>query len=164
MSDVLVKCAWCDGKGTQPGDPEGAPIEDCQRCAGSGKRPMKMDAYYYGFCFTGVREIDVILSAVACAGKAYHHTESWNDECSPYHELHRGSTPADWIQNAASDAAVALTALLTETRTKALSENEAEIARLREALNVAEVLYGGLMADDARAMIRAALKAEGGEI
>lgn len=34
---------------------------------------------------------------------------------------------------------------------------EAENARLKEALTVAETLYGGLMADDARALIRAAL-------
>lgn len=40
---------------------------------------LRMNAYYFGFNPTGVREIDEILSAVACAGKAYHHTESWND-------------------------------------------------------------------------------------
>ena len=40
---------------------------------------LRMDAYYFGFSATGVREIDEILSAVACAGKAYHHTERWND-------------------------------------------------------------------------------------
>lgn len=65
---------------------------------------MRMDAYYYGFDPTGVPEIDKILSAVACAGKAFHHTNAWNDEASPY-PYHQGSTPRDWIQNAANEAA-----------------------------------------------------------
>lgn len=63
-----------------------------------------MDAYYYSFDKTGVPEIDRILSAVACAGKACHHTEGWNDESTPY-PGHDGETPAEWIQNAANDAA-----------------------------------------------------------
>lgn len=40
---------------------------------------LRMFAYYYSFTPTGVREIDEILSAVACAGKSYHHTENWSD-------------------------------------------------------------------------------------
>jgi hypothetical protein len=67
---------------------------------------MRMDAYYYGFTPTGVPEIDKILSAVACAGKAYHHTDSWNDEAE--YEPHQGKTPVEWIQNAANEAAAAL--------------------------------------------------------
>jgi hypothetical protein len=65
---------------------------------------LRMDAYYYGFTPTGVREIDLILSAVACAGKSYHHTEDWNDDGSapPYLE---GNSPVEWIQNAANKAA-----------------------------------------------------------
>ena len=59
-----------------------------------------MDAYYFGFSKTGVLEIDQILSAVACAGKAYHHTEDWND--CPYDD---NTSPVDWIQDAANDAA-----------------------------------------------------------
>jgi len=66
-----------------------------------------MDAYYYSFEPTGVKEIDRILSAVACAGKAYHHTDSWHE--SPYNgeapEGHVGRFPVEWIQNAANDAA-----------------------------------------------------------
>jgi hypothetical protein len=63
-----------------------------------------MDAYYYSFEPTGVTEIDRILSAVACAGKTYHHTEAWQDDCyAP--EGHTGSNPIQWIQNAANDAA-----------------------------------------------------------
>ena len=43
---------------------------------------LKMRAYYYGFSETGVRVIDEILSAIAWAGKGFHHTESWADnEC-----------------------------------------------------------------------------------
>lgn len=40
---------------------------------------LRMNAYYYSFAPTGVRAIDEILSAVAVAGKAYHHTEYWSD-------------------------------------------------------------------------------------
>ncbi|WP_205042161.1 DUF1778 domain-containing protein [Rhodoligotrophos defluvii] len=72
------------------------------------ERPMRMDAYYYGFTSTGVQAIDRILSAVACAGKAYHHTGDWTDETAPYEPFFRGACPVDWIQNAAYDAATAL--------------------------------------------------------
>lgn len=67
---------------------------------------MRMNAYYYAFEPTGDAAIDRILSAVACAGKAYHHTDSWGEKCDPY-EGHVGDTPIDWIQNAANDAAKA---------------------------------------------------------
>lgn len=67
---------------------------------------LRMNAYYYSFASTGVPEIDKILSAVACAGKAYHHTDCWHDECEwPPHE---GNTPVLWIQNAANAAAEAM--------------------------------------------------------
>lgn len=42
--------------------------------------PLRMDAYYYGFELTGVGIIDRILSAVASAGKAFHHTDDWTDD------------------------------------------------------------------------------------
>lgn len=70
-----------------------------------------MDAYYYGFYETGVKEIDLILSAIACAGKAFHSTENWTDYLygkpskSPYNDKLIGETPVDWIQNAAKNAA-----------------------------------------------------------
>ncbi len=67
---------------------------------------LRMGAYYYGFTATGVIEIDRILSAVACAGKAFHHTDDWNDKCAGHG--HTGETPVEWIQNAANDAAAAL--------------------------------------------------------
>lgn len=65
---------------------------------------LRMDAYYYGFTETGVPEIDRILSAVACAGKAFHHTSEWCEDASAY-KGHEGMCPLDWIQNAANDAA-----------------------------------------------------------
>lgn len=67
-------------------------------------RDWRMDAYYYGFTPTGVKEIDRIISAVACAGKCFHHTADWRTNTEPYPHL-RGEDPAEWIQNAANDAA-----------------------------------------------------------
>ena len=68
---------------------------------------MRMNAYYFSFDRTGDEDIDRILSAVACAGKAFHHTDSWNEEAydGSAPEPHRGRTPVEWIQNAANDAA-----------------------------------------------------------
>jgi hypothetical protein len=65
---------------------------------------LRMNAYYYAFAFTGVFEIDRILSAVACAGKSFHMTADWGDDAEPWPHL-RGNCAADWIQNAADDAA-----------------------------------------------------------
>ena len=67
----------------------------------SGRR---MDGYYIGFESTGNVHIDKILGAVACAGKAYHHTDCWGDETRPYDD-HTGRDPNEWIQNAANEAA-----------------------------------------------------------
>lgn len=74
---------------------------------------MRMDAYYYNFSPTGVPEIDKILSAVACAGKAFHNTSEWNAEAygGDAPEPHRGTTPVEWIQNAANEAAQDIRAL-----------------------------------------------------
>lgn len=70
---------------------------------------MRIDAYYYGFQPTGVEAIDRILSAVASAGKSYHHTEDWNEAGAGKEPHLRGDTPIDWIQNAANDAAAFVT-------------------------------------------------------
>jgi len=67
---------------------------------------LRMSAYYYGFTATGIPNIDRILSAVACAGKAFHHTEDWHQKAEPFRG-HAGSNPIEWIQNAANDAAKA---------------------------------------------------------
>ena len=72
------------------------------------KNKLRMDAYYYSFTETGNPEIDKILSAVACAGKAFHHTDQWNDE-NEFVTGHEGATPVEWIQNAANEAAYKLT-------------------------------------------------------
>jgi hypothetical protein len=69
---------------------------------------VRLDAYYYSFNETGVPAVDKVLSAVACAGKAFHHTDSWRDDVDfpeSYAEHLRGRCPMEWIQNAAIDAA-----------------------------------------------------------
>ena len=78
----------------------------------------RMEAYYYSFDSTGCDPVDKILGAVACAGKAYHHTDDWYEHASPRDD-HTGGTPIDWIQNAAVEAAEEfkrLRAELTEWR------------------------------------------------
>lgn len=81
----------------------------------------RMDAYCYGFDPTGIEEIDAILSAVASAGKAYHHAESWNDD-------DYGPSPASIIQAVADLAATALSA------------KDAELAKAREALEGSRII------------------------
>jgi hypothetical protein len=76
---------------------------------------VRLNAYYFGFDSTGNEDIDRILSAVACAGKAYHLTKDWtNPTTEPYEPSHRGGTCAEWIQNAAVDAATKLAAIHRE--------------------------------------------------
>lgn len=70
--------------------------------ASEGAIDLRMNAYYYSFSKTGCYGVDRILSAVACAGKAFHNTDCWTEECAPY-DGHVGETPIDWIQNAAND-------------------------------------------------------------
>ena len=64
---------------------------------------LRMSAYYYEFTPTGRVEIDRILSAVATAGKSYHHTEMWADDSD-------GPSLVDGIQEAANEAASAIAA------------------------------------------------------
>ncbi len=98
------------------------------------EQTLRMSAYYYTFEPTGNHAIDRILSAVACAGKAYHSTESWRDDeewdgtpKAPHPEF-GGSCPAEWIQRAANDAAAACLsgadALAREKQTCAWTEDE----------------------------------------
>lgn len=61
---------------------------------------LRMEAYYYGFEPTGILIVDRILSAVATAGKRYHHTDSWND---PWTD--NETSQVDLIQQAADAAA-----------------------------------------------------------
>jgi hypothetical protein len=76
----------------------------------------RMDAYYYSFEPTKVEAVDKILGAVACAGKAFHHTTDWNDEIKNPYDDHTGSTPVEWIQNAAIEAAAEIERLKEEAR------------------------------------------------
>lgn len=77
-------------------------------------RPLREEAYYFGFCFTGQLLVDTILSDIAYAGKHYHHTDQWDeDEIGP-------------IQQSAVNAAEHITTLT------------AERDKLREALVRAE--------------------------
>jgi hypothetical protein len=84
-----------------------------ERCAAIAEQKTpgewRMDAYYYSFTETGVASVDRILSAVAHAGKACHHTEDWYDKAHPAGHL-RGDCPVEWVQNAANDAAAAIRA------------------------------------------------------
>ena len=67
----------------------------------------RMNAYYYSFDPTGQPAIDAILSAVAHAGKGYHHTESWRDD-GEWSRWGEGRSVVDVIQAAANEAALAL--------------------------------------------------------
>lgn len=84
----------------------------------------RLDAYYFGFDATGQPTIDAILSAVAHAGKAYHHTDTWADEGPGWGG---GLSYVELIQAAATDAARERAALLDD-----LDRAEAEAKRLRE--------------------------------
>lgn len=64
---------------------------------------MRMKAYYYEFASTGIEAVDRILSAVAVAGKMFHNTASWNDDC--YDDV--PTTVVGRIQKAADEAALA---------------------------------------------------------
>jgi len=74
-------------------------------------RPRRFDAYYYSFDPTGVDAVDEILSAIAWAGKMYHHTESWSDEDTRWGDPdYSGPSEVDRIQAAANRAADAFAA------------------------------------------------------
>ena len=90
-----LKCTSCNGAGGE-----------CVYCRGLGRRDRRLEGYYISFEPTGDYAIDKILGAVACAAKAYHHTDCWNDKTSPFDD-HTGSDPNEWIQNAANEAAAA---------------------------------------------------------
>lgn len=78
---------------------------------------LRMNAYYYGFDTTGVRAIDEILSAVACAGKMYHGTDQWSNQGSDGEP-----SEVENIQAAAERAA------------REVERMRADVDRLREAL------------------------------
>ena len=118
---------------------------------------MRMDAYYFAFGTTGVEALDKVLSAVACAGKAHHHTEDWQEETGAW-EPHTGRSPVDWIFNAASEAAATLAA--EKARADRL---EADCAAMRTvfARSVAAFRNGGGLGHIAAEMARALERGEG---
>lgn len=69
----------------------------------------RMNAYYFGFDKTGEHDIDLILSAIATAGKMYHGTEDWSEKDDD------GKSPVDRIQDAANAAAAHFKALRGES-------------------------------------------------
>ncbi len=83
-------------------------------------------AYYYSFDATGVPEIDSILKAIARAGKAYHHTEDWND--IPYSSS-GDDTPVQWIQKAADAAAISLKSSPAAGATPSITDTQVEAVR-----------------------------------
>ena len=93
------------------------------------RAPLRMAAYYYSFSPTGIYEIDRILSAAACAGKAFHNTDCWTEECEPY-DGHVGDNPRDWIQNAANDCATVFNAIYGAGRKAERERNWKTVAEL----------------------------------
>lgn len=93
---------------------------------------LRMRAYYYGFSTTTIEAIDLLLCAVAAAGKLFHHTDQWTSEIDYQVENVRGKSPVDWIQNAADDAAAMYKKLIAE-RDTLRAENATLRAELAEA-------------------------------
>lgn len=129
---------WHEGKysAAQHGVEMASLLHELVGAAQPSAYELNMDAYYYSFSQTGVFAIDRILSAVACAGKAFHHTSQWQDECSPY-AGHVGVTPIDWIQNAANDAA--------KTYNVAPVSNIDTLQSIRSILALDEAVTGAVM-------------------
>jgi hypothetical protein len=100
---------------------------------------LRMDAYYYSFSLTGVLPVDWILSAVATAGKHYHHTESWSDDDD-------GPSEADVIQSAAQSAAESFVDAERRSAVKALRTTAEIVAHphiQRLLLNRADAIEAG---------------------
>jgi len=57
----------------------------------------RLSAYYYTFVPTGDEDVDNLLAAIAAAGKAFHSTSDWTDEC----EWLDGKSYIDLIQERA---------------------------------------------------------------
>ena len=118
---------------------------------------LRMNAYYYEFDRTGVREIDMILSAVARAGKCFHSTQYWSDNDPPVQlSPFAGDCPIEWIQNAANDAARLMAAskemLALLERAEDMTSQANGIAHVSKRLGVAAALA------DLNADIRALLE------
>lgn len=84
-----------------------------------------LNAYYYSFRETGCGPVDAILAAVAHAGKAYHHTDQWDDE-PPFGF---DETCIESIQRMAQEAARDFTSIRADARARYRDE---VVAWLRE--------------------------------
>ena len=115
--------------------PEATPTHEVDRFGKMQTEVVwRMDAYYFGFDPTDVAAIDRILSAVACGGKAAHHTDDWTTAYGPWSDYLRGESVVDWIQNAAEDAAIAFRAYGQQCAAAANARAEAaekELAALK---------------------------------
>lgn len=89
-------------------------MSDAQLMADDQSLPkLRMNAYYYGFNETGVRCVDEILSAVASAGKGYHHTEMWA-EAGYIDQIQAAAGRAAALMNAAPELLAACKAALLQ--------------------------------------------------
>lgn len=79
-----------------------------------------LSSYWFTFDPTGVEAVDLVLAAVARAGKMFHSTEFWDD---PEMSLGDGPTPLEIIQRAANSAA----ALLADDGAAAVARERAAI-------------------------------------
>ena len=120
---------------------------------------LKLWAYYYSFDPTGQREIDLILHAIARAGKAFHHTDQWTEDgMTGVYDHCEGDTCQQWVQNAANKAA-AHVAALREAAEGALHalESSRVFVTSRERCHKPD---GEAWYDERAAKLRAALKGE----
>lgn len=83
-------------------------LTDEQRETLTSRGDRRFDAYYYSFDPTGCEPVDLILMAVARAGKLAHHTEDWGGQGDEAHWANYGGSPVDLIQAAAVSAADAV--------------------------------------------------------
>lgn len=75
---------------------------------------LNFSSYYVNLTPTGAYPIDLVLSAVARAGKAYHHTSDWLEPDAYPEAPFEGDTWRDRIDNAGKRAAELVIALQTE--------------------------------------------------
>jgi hypothetical protein len=62
---------------------------------------LRMNAYWYSSIKITVREFDIVLSAIACAGKGSHHADSWDTLPETTFYPFKGNSYIEFIQNAA---------------------------------------------------------------
>ena len=109
----------------------------------SGHSDRWLSGYYISFEETGCFPVDVILSAVARAGKAYHSTEDWGEASQPYEPgIHRGDCCLEWIQNAAIDAAAAFERAREQGRAEERERAKLIVSEVWGSLSLSEICRG----------------------